>query len=101
PPHPASSTLFPYTTLFRSVASILGVEGVREDAEFSDAVGCRLNGGSIYEQIVAIATIHVKVVGAAAAAIDRHGTRLIAAIEQIGDRKSTRLNSSHVAISYA
>src|SRR5690349_23893637 len=86
---PPRSTLFPYTTLFRSArgdglvdaldellggAAAIGVEdadrhdrGVRRDADDADVV-----------------------VGAGA---DDAG--------RVGDRKSTRLNSSHVEISYA
>src|SRR5204862_8151314 len=56
-PQPPSSTLFPYTTLFRSPASGLRRREYRRD--------------------------------------DRHGRR------RALDRKSTRLNSSHVEISYA
>src|SRR5256885_10150134 len=58
---PPRSTLFPYTTLFRSVVSVgLGEKG-------AVAAMLRLNEGDIW----------------------------------IGDRKSTRLNSSHLVISYA
>src|SRR5437870_6234044 len=57
PPRPPSSTLFPYTTLFRSE---------RIDAPAGDPRGVR--------------------------PLRHRGRR---------DRKSTRLNSSHVAISYA
>src|SRR6266702_7186620 len=63
---PPRSTLFPYTTLFRSVDHRLVLIGDLGDL------------GRQGED-------HVEVV-------DR---------QQIGDRKSTRLNSSHVAISYA
>src|SRR5215475_1886391 len=65
---PPRSTLFPYTTLFRSAA--------------------RCTGGPANRRLVA-ATGH----WAAAA----RGTSASAP----GDRKSTRLNSSHVKISYA
>src|SRR3989442_8715602 len=57
---PPRSTLFPYTTLFRSAAAAAGVE---EIFVFGTAEGARPN------------------------------TKI--------DRKSTRLNSSHVRISYA
>src|SRR5439155_13125231 len=59
-PRPPSSTLFPYTTLFRSCR---GVRYTRQQA---------------------------------------HGSQIpLLYNASIGDRKSTRLNSSHVAISYA
>src|SRR5256885_13318039 len=64
---PPRSTLFPYTTLFRSLGSALGAR--------RGARGARLSGG---------------------AAQGRSHRRPAAA-----DRKSTRLNSSHLVISYA
>src|SRR3989442_5734068 len=84
---PPRSTLFPYTTLFRSLALdvVLGIELVHELA--AAAVlhpGIHLAGGQ--------AEGH----GAA------EGEDVVLAGEVIGrDRKSTRLNSSHVRISYA
>src|SRR5256885_7783122 len=65
---PPRSTLFPYTTLFRS--------GI--------ARGCRRGGRE-------------RVLGAAARGADLG--RDLAALRR--DRKSTRLNSSHLVISYA
>src|SRR5437870_11205491 len=71
-PRPPSSTLFPYTTLFRSQPPPLIVILGKEQRGVGAVVG-----------------ILVKEL------IDR-------AQQAIGlDRKSTRLNSSHVAISYA
>src|SRR5204863_8585459 len=68
---PPSSTLFPYTTLFRSVFAA----SARED---------------VWQPSVRVPAGQIK--GAAGA-----GDALAAGI----DRKSTRLNSSHVEISYA
>src|SRR5205814_2660516 len=70
---PPRSTLFPYTTLFRSLMATAGAEpagtvvvgDTEVDFEFGRAAGCRV----------------VLLPG--------------------GDRKSTRLNSSHLGISYA
>src|SRR3712207_7168351 len=75
---PPRSTLFPYTTLFRSV---LGAAGT----------GTELVGGVGVEVAVAAAGgaeghVHVEPEGRAG---------------QLLDRKSTRLNSSHANISYA
>src|SRR3712207_7408881 len=70
---PPRSTLFPYTTLFRSVG--------RDPAAGPDV-----------EPVVA-----VRAVGAAAAGPRRHHRRP----RPRRDRKSTRLNSSHAKISYA
>src|SRR5438067_7101431 len=70
---PPRSTLFPYTTLFRSIQ---GVRRVRDHAAF----GADLSGR---RRIFADPPVQGN--GGAAAP----------------DRKSTRLNSSHVSISYA
>src|SRR2546430_12642447 len=63
---PPRSTLFPYTTLFRSSFGQLHVRGDHANLQF------RLNGVQLPE-----------------------------GINVFGDRKSTRLNSSHSQISYA
>src|SRR5262245_63119806 len=63
---PPRSTLFPYTTLFRSCT---GAEARRDGARLSDTALC----------------LHLRADGALLAR----------------DRKSTRLNSSHLGISYA
>src|SRR5437870_10349117 len=72
---PPRSTLFPYTTLFRSLTAGIFSEDDREIEEFFN----RIQAGVTYANRRAGATT-----GA-----------------WPGDRKSTRLNSSHVAISYA
>src|SRR3712207_8569813 len=71
---PPRSTLFPYTTLFRSYRTIL--------------VAPR-PGGALTWACTSLETPH----GPASVRWDRDGHRL--------DRKSTRLNSSHANISYA
>src|SRR2546426_7811530 len=81
---PPRSTLFPYTTLFRSVCQMLGrtsrQHGMREASV--DPSGPRfLQGQRDFRQ------------GAASVA---HVVNY-----QTTDRKSTRLNSSHLVISYA
>src|SRR2546429_5940320 len=72
---PPRSTLFPYTTLFRSLISTLN-----ELLKGLDEAG---SGG-------AIGTVVDNVLGGL---LDENGA--------LGDRKSTRLNSSHGYISYA
>src|SRR5256885_11979563 len=66
---PPRSTLFPYTTLFRSVRPIYGERIVSVSNLIADpwSLGLRSHRG----------------------------------VGQRGDRKSTRLNSSHLVISYA
>src|SRR5437763_15260520 len=72
-PRPARSPLFPYTTLFRSVESL-----VAAGLEPWEALGSATwRGGEL--------------LGEPDAGVLREG----------GDRKSTRLNSSHRCISYA
>src|SRR3989442_7235684 len=82
---PPRSTLFPYTTLFRSRPRVGGAVG-------GDAPGVEQRQ-------------HVRERMLAAVGADDHRPRLHD-VEQpraviIRDRKSTRLNSSHVRISYA
>src|SRR2546426_5018838 len=67
---PPRSTLFPYTTLFRSALDRV----VREEGD-GDPEGRRLGERQVHED---------------------DATR-----EHVEDRKSTRLNSSHLVISYA
>src|SRR3712207_8474297 len=77
---PPRSTLFPYTTLFRSVAQHLGLRVVRGEH------GAREEGAGAREPLVE-ARVGV--------------LRELRRVERQADRKSTRLNSSHANISYA
>src|SRR5437868_11431154 len=76
---PPRSTLFPYTTLFRSMLGQCG-------AQTSDQIS---HPGLVWDQKVHIAFDQDRVF----LPPDR--------IAILVDRKSTRLNSSHVSISYA
>src|SRR5436309_5863241 len=73
---PPRSTLFPYTTLFRSLA-----RGVHQ------TLG---TAGGVLVGLFALSALGLLTVG-------WHPLAMLRA----GDRKSTRLNSSHVKISYA
>src|SRR5438034_6460424 len=87
-PGPPLSTLFPYTTLFRSV-SAMAHRGARR-------------GGRGPRQLVCPAPRGRQTRGAARARVglgDRALSRRGAGADP--DRKSTRLNSSHTVISYA
>src|SRR3712207_9002753 len=94
---PPRSTLFPYTTLFRSVTDRLRVhEQLRGD----------LLPASVVQQPGA-QRLHQLLPRARAEAVER-GEQLRAQVAErlaVGpqhqDRKSTRLNSSHANISYA
>src|SRR2546426_8149135 len=85
---PPRSTLFPYTTLFRScprwarssARELPGLQAGREKRTLS------------YMRTAALAAVLVAALPALA------GRR---ASFRVGDRKSTRLNSSHLVISYA
>src|SRR5256885_10225389 len=79
---PPRSTLFPYTTLFRSVGAI-----DRGDLRFVRARLEALVGRPLVEQ-----RVHARL-----GQVAQHGERAVAGL----DRKSTRLNSSHLVISYA
>src|SRR3712207_7481501 len=77
---PPRSTLFPYTTLFRSVAEIGEVVAANKPARGSeDEITLFKSVGVAVEDVIAADLVYTRV----------------------RDRKSTRLNSSHANISYA
>src|SRR3712207_8040314 len=92
---PPRSTLFPYTTLFRS-------DG-RHRVEAVEQLRSGIADGQLvlhYQPKLALATGEVE--GVEALVRWQHPTRgLLFPDAFIGDRKSTRLNSSHANISYA
>src|SRR5256885_11001197 len=79
---PPRSTLFPYTTLFRS--------------NFCD-IGFALDKSG--RRLVIVSCLDNLGKGAAGQAVQNFN--LMLGIEEQTDRKSTRLNSSHLVISYA
>src|SRR5207249_6634080 len=90
-PRPPRSTLFPYTTLFRSPAAAAGPA----------RPGSRHRLGVLLLHALHLRQVRPRPTAAASAAPchalcpgRRHPVGL-------GDRKSTRLNSRHVSISYA
>src|SRR5256885_10940753 len=96
---PPRSTLFPYTTLFRSLAvgqerrRIAMLPGKLVDHHREDAVRV-LGDGRAHAQ------------RSQSTPIAKHPNRIFPMVVdelagQHGDRKSTRLNSSHLVISYA
>src|SRR3712207_7821269 len=86
---PPRSTLFPYTTLFRSVGD-LGEVG----HEFAPA------GGDLGAPGPRHGVAQVQQQAGRQLGVLREGARGPQG-EAVGDRKSTRLNSSHANISYA
>src|SRR5687768_17776201 len=81
-PRPPRSTLFPYTTLFRSVG------GLEHDLAHVAQVGDR--GVGVGERHLDLGADH-----------GQRRAQLVAGVRDEPDRKSTRLNSSHGYISYA
>src|SRR5690349_23451467 len=86
---PPSSTLFPYTTLFRSR------RGRDEQVEVAVAV---VVGGRRAPPVVGGKAGRAGVVAVVAGVVGE--VEIVRAV-LVEDRKSTRLNSSHVEISYA
>src|SRR2546426_6751824 len=72
---PPRSTLFPYTTLFRSLTARPALHLVAERRERCRELGA-VHGGGVLLRLIELPRLH-------------------------RDRKSTRLNSSHLVISYA
>src|SRR2546430_11661443 len=88
---PPRSTLFPYTTLFRSLVSVLAVAGAAVSAS-QDAQGSRQNAP---HRAVTVGNEELISIREPVVEVNVKGVLIVA------DRKSTRLNSSHSQISYA
>src|SRR3712207_8706102 len=84
---PPRSTLFPYTTLFRSA-------GLAERGQRHLAPG---GGGAAQQLPLGGVRVRLRPPGHPQEVVARRGEDAL----QQGDRKSTRLNSSHANISYA
>src|SRR5689334_23918529 len=85
PRRPPRSTLFPYTTLFRSL--VFGEDVAQKGGVYGVTVGLWKQFGPkrVFNTLLDEQTILGLAIGAG----------------KVGDRKSTRLNSSHSSISYA
>src|SRR5256885_6950026 len=84
---PPRSTLFPYTTLFRSCGSIQGILGAHY-------LQLATHGVSALIQVFLSPCIRWRQMSGAVMYTRRYFPCFV-------DRKSTRLNSSHLVISYA
>src|SRR5690606_41501617 len=91
--HPPGHSLSPYTTLFRSVQRLAGAEGIRlvPNADLERAPGLRQLEDDSFDVILFTEIIEH---------ITFNPVEFWRQVYRV-DRKSTRLNSSHVKISYA
>src|SRR3712207_7002792 len=89
---PPRSTLFPYTTLFRSLAVV---------GEQEQALGVLVEAADVHEALREVA--HHVADGGPGAVVAHRGDDARGFVHGVrdADRKSTRLNSSHANISYA
>src|SRR5262245_63930137 len=93
--HPPSSTLFPYTTLFRSQRRACEVLGQPRSTQRQEPKNPKEQEQRLVARMLELVRSH-----------PRYGYRRIWALLRregwrVKDRKSTRLNSSHLGISYA
>src|SRR3712207_8539200 len=91
---PPRSTLFPYTTLFRSVRAVL----VPEDRDLAVEPVDRAPHVRLAQQHAGVVDQVAR--GEVVGAVDDEVV-LAEDLHHVVDRKSTRLNSSHANISYA
>src|SRR5207302_11076748 len=95
---PPRSTLFPYTTLFRSSTS-------SETTKWVSTIPSRGAGNSAIWHLLGLAPHRGRSEGSCKSQSHRHAYDRPPIVAARGlpapDRKSTRLNSSHVKISYA
>src|SRR5947209_15307855 len=90
---PPRSTLFPYTTLFRSRLESQQAAARKQEAPAAAAHG-REHRAGVTGEVRADPILDLAV-----ACAESHDGTVVAF--EVGDRKSTRLNSSHANISYA
>src|SRR5258707_14862030 len=97
---PPRSTLFPYTTLFRSHPRAVPIRAERE--EFMKRAGLLLVLSLVVVSCATMQPQGPELLSRAATAMG--GADALSGVKTVamkGDRKSTRLNSSHANISYA
>src|SRR3989440_11429981 len=97
---PPRSTLFPYTTLFRSRALLPSTPGPSPAAVLAIAIGLLL-GVTALGQLQGLATTLVRTYIGERLVLDFR-SQLVQQVQRLSlDRKSTRLNSRHDQISHA
>src|SRR2546426_8409358 len=98
---PPRSTLFPYTTLFRSIGQLTG--GIAHD--FNNLLTIILANAQLVAKALPVAhgDAHADLRDVMSAALRGRVMvqELLGVARRSRDRKSTRLNSSHLVISYA
>src|SRR5260221_12109276 len=97
---PPRSTLFPYTTLFRSLdANLINArDRAPETHEIAHFFGVPLHAHHLHHHLHFGAALFFHTGKAYEVVADLFESRALAVVL---DRKSTRLNSSHTVISYA
>src|SRR5690606_41972022 len=101
PPPPPGATLFPYTTLFRSHVRELALDDLaRTPASLIERSGVDHAERVDHRRERIAQLVSERREEFVLAAVGR-AQRLLGVAALVGDRKSTRLNSSHVKISYA
>src|SRR5205814_10611241 len=96
-PCPLRSTLFPYTTLFRSVVGTQSddVLARRQVSQlYRERLPTRVDDTIVGVDVFPVASIRCELRRA-------QGGSVVLCLEVYLDRQSTRLNSSHLGISYA
>src|SRR5207249_10087794 len=100
-PRPPPSTLFPYTTLFRSSlrTRAAGLPGVPVPGEVTDPIGNPLT--IQLRNVCERSVLHCPATSGGMSGVGGAvWVKIVSAFLLTPDRKSTRLNSSHVSISY-
>src|SRR5256884_8494870 len=97
---PPRSTLFPYTTLFRSACFLACLFSVPAIAQQSDDLNFA-SGLEQFHNIRRMLPSYLNNIGFRMLGERKRRVEHLATIEDVKDRKSTRLNSSHGYISYA
>src|SRR5256885_4449341 len=92
---PPRSTLFPYTTLFRSLLED------RMHVEFLECLDCSVRHHKPMLFLISVKTVVLSITPENVSAPMPCAPRNTSPPPWVSDRKSTRLNSSHLVISYA
>src|SRR5439155_22732167 len=99
-PPPPGSTLFPYTTLFRSLVGQIRTELLGDQTDLAvGPVDLRVHAGAGLEREDCGGFVDDPDAGERHVEVAHQG--LCAELQRLARSESTRLNSSHVATSYA